>query len=690
MAAQYHSLFTTQGLALLREAIQTGAKLGITHMAYGDGNGIVPTPNADFTKLVREVYRTPLNRLSPSKENSNWLEADGVIPSAVGGFNIREVGLYAGNVLVAYANYPATYKPSSDQGTAQIKTIRIVLQIDNTANFELKIDASVVMATIQSVEDAKNEVIHLIDQNYYSDEGSSKIGFKARGLGAIFRSLYNKLLNRIDIEDYGASPTASPETNANAINNALRENLSVFVPSKDYQIAPDIIQLKSNNRLYGKGRLIGVDPDTKMVADGSGKYITISNSANVSIEKISLKNGYKGIGLYIVGSSNLEFDTMTIDGFTYGAWVGENDIGNGCQNIIFNKPKILNTRYWGIYCRGLGIIDETLKTQKIKVLNPYFYNANMAAFVAAEGNVKYISLINPVFERCNIPMHFELASDYEVINPRDIDTGKKPDHVQANTEYPFENWSLYQCFTNDAKITGGTLENHCYHLASKGGESKNTHYNGTEAKTWVFEGAGSEIDADKNFFENFSWSDCTSKKEFIYHQETDAGQSYLKNFKVKNSECLLIGSGNGQAVSINTKRSIDLQIIDNTFHDSCFRIKCSGQLKIKDNTILIGTDNTINILDGTSGDLSGNFLDFSGNIFSRAGGVVFGESAFLIKNWTCVRVDNVIRGNSISRAYDFKDNYRIEYGAGMIYDILSENNYTDENTSVFIKLYQNP
>ncbi|EPA9105832.1 phage tail protein [Acinetobacter nosocomialis] len=164
MAAQYHSLFTTQGLALLREAIQNGTKLGITHMAYGDGNGIVPIPNADFTKLVNEVYRAPLNRLAPSKENANWLEADGVIPSAVGGFNIREVGLYAGNILVAYANYPATYKPSADQGTAQIKTIRIVLQIDNTANFELKIDASVVMATIQSVQEAKQEVINYADE----------------------------------------------------------------------------------------------------------------------------------------------------------------------------------------------------------------------------------------------------------------------------------------------------------------------------------------------------------------------------------------------------------------------------------------------------------------------------------------------------------------------------------------------
>lgn len=155
MASQYHSLFTTQGLELLREAIQNGTKLGITHMSYGDGNGYLPVPDAAYNKMINEVYRTQLNRLAPSKENPNWLEADGVIPSAVGGFNIREVGLWAGDTMVAYANYPPTYKPTADQGTAQIKTIRIVLQIDNTANFELKIDASVVMATIQAVEDAK-------------------------------------------------------------------------------------------------------------------------------------------------------------------------------------------------------------------------------------------------------------------------------------------------------------------------------------------------------------------------------------------------------------------------------------------------------------------------------------------------------------------------------------------------------
>ncbi|KCY22682.1 phage tail-collar fiber family protein [Acinetobacter baumannii 21072] len=168
MAAQYHSIFTEQGLSLLREAIQNGTKLGITQMSFGDGNGFVPEPDATFMHLVNEIYRTDLNRLAPSANNPNWLEADAVIPSAVGGFNIREVGLWAGEILVAYSNYPPTYKPTADQGTAQIKTIRIVLQIDNTANFELKIDASVVMATIQSVQDAKLDVLNYVDETKLS------------------------------------------------------------------------------------------------------------------------------------------------------------------------------------------------------------------------------------------------------------------------------------------------------------------------------------------------------------------------------------------------------------------------------------------------------------------------------------------------------------------------------------------
>ncbi|OON25490.1 hypothetical protein BI372_14300 [Acinetobacter pittii] len=159
----YYSVFTEQGLELLTEAIQNGTKLGITSMAFGDGGGELPIPDASFRGLVNEVYRTQLNSLAPDPNNKNWLRAEAIIASAVGGFNIRELGLYAGDILVAYSNYPATYKPNPADGTARIMTFRMILQIDNTANFELKIDADIVMATIRAVEEAKQEA------NQYSE-----------------------------------------------------------------------------------------------------------------------------------------------------------------------------------------------------------------------------------------------------------------------------------------------------------------------------------------------------------------------------------------------------------------------------------------------------------------------------------------------------------------------------------------
>ncbi|MDV7416682.1 phage tail protein [Acinetobacter baumannii] len=245
MAAQYHSIFTEQGLSLLREAIQNGTKLGITQMSFGDGNGLVPEPDATFTHLVNEIYRTDLNRLAPSANNPNWLEADAVIPSAVGGFNIREVGLWAGEILVAYSNYPPTYKPTADQGTAQIKTIRIVLQIDNTANFELKIDASVVMATIQAVEDAKNEAknlaIEYTDQIW--DENIEK--FSQPETNAKVQNVIERLKKKQYVGDYVTIHSAVEAQRSNTTSLSLETN-------QEYLLS-EPLNLKGYTFLRGSG-----------------------------------------------------------------------------------------------------------------------------------------------------------------------------------------------------------------------------------------------------------------------------------------------------------------------------------------------------------------------------------------------------------------------------------------------------
>lgn len=152
----YFTKITKAGLSAIATALNNNSKMPITYMAFGDGNGNVPIPNENSTKLINEVYRVAVNRIDVHEKNPNWLVCEAIIPSAVGGFNIREVALFdnTGNTMLAVANYPPTYKPSIAEGAAKIQTIRIIIQVDNTGDFELIIDPDIVLATYQGVQDA--------------------------------------------------------------------------------------------------------------------------------------------------------------------------------------------------------------------------------------------------------------------------------------------------------------------------------------------------------------------------------------------------------------------------------------------------------------------------------------------------------------------------------------------------------
>ncbi len=150
----YYTKITNSGLAAITTAMNNSSKVPITYMAFGDGNGSIPEPDENATSLVNEVYRVGVNKVEVHSKNPNWLVCEAIIPSAVGGFNIREVALYdsTGNNMLAIASYPPTYKPTVEEGAAKIQTIRIVIQVENSGNFELILDPDVVLATIESIQ----------------------------------------------------------------------------------------------------------------------------------------------------------------------------------------------------------------------------------------------------------------------------------------------------------------------------------------------------------------------------------------------------------------------------------------------------------------------------------------------------------------------------------------------------------
>ncbi|MDF7759660.1 phage tail protein [Kosakonia cowanii] len=148
MTMKYFAILTHQGAAKLANATALGTQLKLTHMATGDGNGTLPTPDPAQTKLVNQKRIAPLNMLFVDPGDANQIIAEQVIPESEGGFWIREIGLYdADGTLIAVANCPETYKPLLLEGSARTQTLRMALVVSSTSAVSLKIDPAVVLAT---------------------------------------------------------------------------------------------------------------------------------------------------------------------------------------------------------------------------------------------------------------------------------------------------------------------------------------------------------------------------------------------------------------------------------------------------------------------------------------------------------------------------------------------------------------
>ncbi|SDK67818.1 phage tail protein [Billgrantia gudaonensis] len=126
----------------------------LTHMLLGDANGTDPVPQHDQTQLIHQVHRAAINQLFVDPNNPAILIAEIVLPPNVGGWWIRELGIEdEDGDFVAVANCAPSYKPLLAQGSGRNQVVRMHLILSNTANVELKIDPSVVLATRKYADD---------------------------------------------------------------------------------------------------------------------------------------------------------------------------------------------------------------------------------------------------------------------------------------------------------------------------------------------------------------------------------------------------------------------------------------------------------------------------------------------------------------------------------------------------------
>lgn len=256
MSTKFKTVITTAGAAKLAAAtVPGGKKVNLSAMAVGDGNGKLPVPDAGQTKLVHEVWRHALNKVSVDNKNKNYIVAELVVPPEVGGFWMRELGLYDdAGTLIAVSNMAESYKPELAEGSGRAQTCRMVIIISNVASVELTIDASTVMATQDYVDDkiAEHEQSRRHPDATLTEKGftqlssatnstSEKLAATPKAVKAAYDNAEKRLQkdqNGGDIPDKGAFLDNVGVTSLTFMKNngemPLNADLNTFGPVKAY------------------------------------------------------------------------------------------------------------------------------------------------------------------------------------------------------------------------------------------------------------------------------------------------------------------------------------------------------------------------------------------------------------------------------------------------------------------------
>lgn len=147
--ADYYTLLTNAGIAYETACKAAGVPIKLTQISVGDGGGAVYNPAATATALKREVWRGPLNALFQDEKNPSWLLAEVTIPPDVGGWYVREAGLWTDTgILYAIVKYPESFKPVlATSGSGKEFYIRSIFETSNASLVTLLIDDTVVKAT---------------------------------------------------------------------------------------------------------------------------------------------------------------------------------------------------------------------------------------------------------------------------------------------------------------------------------------------------------------------------------------------------------------------------------------------------------------------------------------------------------------------------------------------------------------
>jgi phage-related tail fiber protein len=153
MSEQFYTILTNIGKAKIANAISLGSEINLVRFAVGDSNGSYYNPTEEQTELRRKVWETNAISIVNDEKNPNWIKIEAIIPGDVGGFTVREVGIFDDkNEMIAIGKIAEIYKPVSENGSTKDVIIRMIIEVSNASVVTIKVDPTVMIATKKDIE----------------------------------------------------------------------------------------------------------------------------------------------------------------------------------------------------------------------------------------------------------------------------------------------------------------------------------------------------------------------------------------------------------------------------------------------------------------------------------------------------------------------------------------------------------
>lgn len=274
MSENFYTILTATGKAKLANSAVLGSKVNFKTLKVGDGNGAYYEPTESQTSLVREVWSGNVSSISVDENNPNWIVAETLIPATIGGFFIREAGIFdEDGDLIAISKLSQTYKPVVSEGSIKDLCIKIVLEVSNVSSVTLKIDPTVIVATRKDIDVLQAKM----------DASNSQTVEEIKELDSKLSEQISELANEI------SNKTVVTPSIGYGMNNVIKNAGKTSVSPKFTIQGKTVINLlgKDGNcedisKWTGWNSTLVLDSDNKVFGNNSIKITSTSTMSNMA------------------------------------------------------------------------------------------------------------------------------------------------------------------------------------------------------------------------------------------------------------------------------------------------------------------------------------------------------------------------------------------------------------------------